>query len=44
LCEVLALFGLVLRFRGGPMRQSVPYYLGGFVLLWFFRPRSPARV
>ena len=43
LCEVLALFGLVLRFRGGPMQQSVPYYLGGFVLLWFFRPKSPAR-
>src|ERR1700685_2454560 len=44
LCEGLALFGLILRFRGGPMQQSVPYYLGGFVLLWFFRPKSPARI
>ena len=43
LCEVLALFGLILRFRGCSLQQSVPYYLGGFVLLSFFRPRQPAR-
>jgi hypothetical protein len=42
LCESLALFGLVLRFRGSPVEASVPYYLGGFVLLLFFWPRQPA--
>lgn len=44
LCEALALFGLVLRFRGSPVQQSLPYYLGGFVLLLFFRPKQPVRV
>jgi len=43
LCEALALFGLVLRFRASPTQASVPYYLGGFVLLLFFRPKEPAR-
>ncbi|MGA1985267.1 MAG: hypothetical protein ABSG72_03270 [Candidatus Sulfotelmatobacter sp.] len=42
LCEALALFGLVQRFLGCSLQQSVPYYLGGFVLLFFFRPRQPA--
>jgi F0F1-type ATP synthase membrane subunit c/vacuolar-type H+-ATPase subunit K len=41
LCEALALFGLFLRFLGGGFQQSVPYYIGGFVLLFFFRPRQP---
>jgi F0F1-type ATP synthase membrane subunit c/vacuolar-type H+-ATPase subunit K len=41
LCEALALFGLILRFMGCSSQQSVPYYLGGFVLLFFFRPRVP---
>ena len=40
LCEALALFGLVLRLRGGPLQRVVTYYLGGFVLLLFFRPDS----
>lgn len=43
LCEALALFGLVQRFLGARVEQSVPYYLGGFVLLVFFRPRQPER-
>lgn len=42
LCEALALFGLILRFRGSPVAASVPYYLGGFILLLFFWPRRPA--
>jgi len=42
LCEALALFGLVQRFLGCTLQQSVLYYLGGFVLLFFFRPRPPA--
>lgn len=42
LCEAMALFGLILRFCGCPFQQSVLYYIGGFVLLFFFRPRQPA--
>ena len=41
LCEALALFGLVQRFLGGNLQQSVPYYLGGLILLVFFRPQEP---
>ncbi|MGH9493855.1 MAG: hypothetical protein ACRD3B_02560 [Candidatus Sulfotelmatobacter sp.] len=41
LCETLALFGLIERFLGCTAQQSVPYYLGGFVLMLFFRPRQP---
>jgi cytochrome b561 len=41
LCEALALFGLVLRFRGSDLKQSLLFYIGGFVLLFFFRPRPP---
>jgi hypothetical protein len=41
LCEALALSGLVQRFLGCTLQQSALYYLGGFVLLFFFRPRQP---
>ena len=41
LCEALALFGLVLRFRGSPMQHSLLFYVGGFVLLFFFRASEP---
>ncbi len=41
LCEALALFGLVLRFMGCTFQQCLPFYIGGFVLLFFFRPRDP---
>jgi hypothetical protein len=43
LCEALALFGLVLRFCGSPVQQSLLFYIGGFVLLFFFRASAPAR-
>jgi hypothetical protein len=43
LCETLAVFGLVLRFSGGNMQQSLPFYVGGFVLLLFFAPRPPSK-
>lgn len=43
LCEILALFGFALRFLGGNLQQSLPFYIGGFVLLLFFRPRPPVR-
>jgi len=42
LCEALALFGLVQRFLGCTLEQSLLYYVGGFVLIFFFRPRRPA--
>jgi hypothetical protein len=42
LCEALALFGLVLRLTGSNFQQSLTYYIGGFVLLFFFGPRQPA--
>jgi len=41
LCEALALFGLILRFMGCSFQQSLPFYIGGFVLLFFFGPREP---
>ena len=41
LCETLALLGLVLRFLGFTFRQSLPFYVAGFVLLLFFGPREP---
>jgi hypothetical protein len=44
LCEALALFGLVLRFMGCSFQQSVPFFIGGFVLMFFFRPREPVAV
>lgn len=41
LCEALGIFGLILQFMGGGLQASVPYYLSGFVLLFFFRPHQP---
>lgn len=41
LCEALALLGLVLRLMGFGLAQVWPFYLGGFVLMLFFGPRSP---
>jgi hypothetical protein len=42
LCEALALFGLILRVMGFNLQQSLLYYVGGFVLLFFFGPKEPA--
>jgi hypothetical protein len=44
LCEALALSGIVLRFLGFTFQQSVPFYISGFILLLFFRPRPPVSV
>ncbi len=41
LCEALGLFGLIQRFAGFSFAQSAPFYIGGFVLLFFFAPRLP---
>ena len=40
-CESIALYGLVLRFAGLPMRQAVYFFAGGFLLMAFFAPRKP---
>jgi hypothetical protein len=42
LCEALAAFGIVLRFMGFNFQQSLPFYVGGLVLLLFFGPQKPA--
>ena len=41
LCEVLALFGLVLRMLGFSLAQVWPYYISGFVLMLFLGPKLP---
>jgi hypothetical protein len=41
LCEALALFGLALRLMDFNLQQSLLYYIGGFVLLFFFGPKEP---
>lgn len=41
LCELLALFGFILRCMGCSFAQSLPFYIGGFTLLFFFGPRVP---
>ncbi len=41
LCEALALFGLIERFLGAAIQQSMLYFIGGFVLMFFFRSRQP---
>jgi uncharacterized membrane protein YdcZ (DUF606 family) len=41
LCELLGLFGLLLRLMGSPLNQVWPYYAGTFVMLLLFWPRLP---
>jgi hypothetical protein len=41
LSEAIALFGLVLRLTGFTLSQVAPFYVAGFILLLFFRPRRP---
>jgi hypothetical protein len=40
LCEAIALYGFVLRFLSFSLTQVMPFYVVGFVLLLFFRPRQ----
>ncbi|HEV2717065.1 MAG TPA: hypothetical protein VGU64_17505, partial [Terriglobales bacterium] len=42
LCEAIALYGFVLRFLSFSLTQVMPFYVVGFVLLLFFRPRQPS--
>jgi len=42
LCQGLGVFGVVLRFMGASFQQSLPFYLSGFIMLFFFAPRDPS--
>ena len=39
LSEAIALLGLVLNVLGFTIRQALPFYIAGFALILFFRPR-----
>ena len=41
LSEAIAVFGLVLNALGYTIRQATPFYVAGFALILFFRPRPP---
>jgi hypothetical protein len=41
LCDVLALFGLILRTAGFTLSNVWGFYLGGFLLLLLYSPRTP---
>lgn len=41
LCEAMALFGLVLRYMGFPMREAALFFVAGFLLMLLFAPRRP---
>jgi hypothetical protein len=42
LSEAVALYGVVLRFMGVEFQQVAPFFLAGFILMLFFRPRRPS--
>lgn len=42
LCQGLGIFGVVLRFLGASFQDSLPFYISGFIMLFFFAPRNPA--
>jgi len=42
LSEAIAGLGLVLNALGYTIRQATPFYVAGFALILFFRPRPPA--
>ncbi len=41
LCEVLGVFGLILRMAGFTLGNVWGFYLGGFLLLLLYSPRAP---
>ena len=43
LSEVVALYGLVLHFLSFSLSQVAPFFVAGFVLLFFFEPRRVIR-
>jgi hypothetical protein len=41
LCDVLGLFGFILRMDGFAFTRIWGFYLSGFLLLWVYSPRTP---
>jgi hypothetical protein len=41
LCELLGVFGLILRMSGFTLANVWGFYLGGFLLLLLYSPRAP---
>jgi hypothetical protein len=41
LCELLGIFGLILRMAGFTLANVWGFYLGGFLLLLLYSPRAP---
>jgi hypothetical protein len=41
LCEILGVFGLILRMTGFTLANVWGFYLGGFLLLLLYSPRAP---
>jgi hypothetical protein len=41
LCELLGVFGLILRMAGFTLANVWGFYLGGFLLLLLYSPRAP---
>lgn len=41
LSEALGIFGLIVQLDGFSLSEAVTFYLPGFILMLFFRPRQP---
>jgi hypothetical protein len=41
LCEVIAMYGLLLRYLGSTVAQAAPFFVCGFLLILFLAPRRP---
>jgi F0F1-type ATP synthase membrane subunit c/vacuolar-type H+-ATPase subunit K len=44
LCEVIPMYGLLLRYLGSSVIQAAPFFAAGFLLILFFGPRRPETV
>jgi hypothetical protein len=41
LCEVIAMYGLLLRYLGSTITQAAPFFVAGFLLILLLGPRRP---
>jgi uncharacterized membrane protein len=44
LCEVIAMYGLLLRYLGFPVAYAAPFFACGFLMILFLAPRRPEPV
>jgi len=42
MCEVIAMYGLLLRYLGATVAQAAPFFAAGFLLILLLGPRRPA--